>query len=271
MSSTNNATLPSSSSSEAQLTDTDPLFHNTFSSQNSYEHEISDLFTSLKNSTPNSNNSFTRSDLDNYSKLLQKLRQNIQLYEMNESSSSSSKQVNAQQYKQQLKYYQNRYNVLERQYLLSQHVIGGSSTSSNNNIGSDNDDEFDDDNIDLEYGGGFNISNNKNSRNTNKHFIETQRLLESSSDSLQRSLQMMDETEQLGSETLQVLGAQKSQMQETKHKLRGVQGDLKISEQLIGSMTCRNYIIMGVVGLLGVIVIVLIGLMIYGWVSKLKQ
>ncbi|KAF0982386.1 hypothetical protein FDP41_011316 [Naegleria fowleri] len=268
MSNNNNSITFPSSSSEAQLTDTDPLFHH-HSSQDSYENEISELFTSLKNSTANSNSSFTRSDLDNYSKLLQKLRQNIQLYEMNEFSSSSNKQINSQQYKQQLKYYQNRYNVLERQYLLSQHVIGGNTSS--HNVGSDNDDEFDDDNIDLEYGGGFDFSNSKNSRNTSKHFLETQRLLESSNDSLKRSLQMMDETEKLGSETLQVLGEQKSQMQQTKHKLRGVQGDLKISEQLIGSMTCRNYIIMGVVGLLGVIVIVLIGLMIYGWVSKLKQ
>ena len=211
------------------------------SSNLSYEQEINNLINSLQQYNSSSSVS-DRSELDGYYRILQKLRQNIQLFEMNETTQKHG----AQQFKQQLKYYQNRYNVLERQYLLSQHVSG---------YRSDEDDEED-----LEYGNG-----GKNS------MVETQRLLESSEDSLRRSLSLLDETEKLGGDTLGVLHEQKSQMENTKHKLRSVHSDLQISDQLIGKMTRTKYIIMAIVIFLTIIVVVLVILIIYGWVTGLKK
>jgi len=217
----------------------DPLqVNNALNHSESYDDEIQQQFASLKQY----NTINEQSELDAFGKLLQKLRQNIQLLEMDASSKNNS--TTLQQYKQQLKYYQNKYNVLEKQFLLNQHVkstrTDPSSSDQNNQYDDDSSDE------DLEYG-----------RNSNLPF-ETQRLLQSSGDSLTRSLSLMNDIESTGAESLGVLKSQREQMERTKHKLRDVHGELRIGDQLIQKMTCRNYIIIAIVALLLLIVVVLI-------------
>ncbi|EFC44867.1 predicted protein [Naegleria gruberi] len=211
-----------------------------------YETEIQEQFNSLQNYQVNND----RTSLDGYQKLLQKLRQNIQLYELSSSSTSQT-----QQYKQQLKYYQNRYNVMERQFLLNQHVISSNNEPISNQSLSDDEDE------DLEYGRSSN----------NNALFETERLLRSSDQSLNRSMQLMHEIESSGTESLGMLKSQREQMENTKHKLRGVQGDLVINDRLLNNMTRRKYYMVGGIALMIIIIIVLFALITYGWVNRITN
>jgi vesicle transport through interaction with t-SNAREs protein 1 len=70
--------------------------------------------------------------------------------------------------------------------------------------------------------------------------IETKRLLDSGSESIERSLRMVNDIENQGGDILAELGEQREQIKNSRQKLTDVDGDIRTSRNILSRMEWRN-------------------------------
>ncbi|KAL9655071.1 hypothetical protein ABK040_008853 [Willaertia magna] len=202
---------------------------------NEYEENIKQLISTLQNYFKQNN--VNKNTLEKYFKLINKLKNVIHLLEIN----VKNNQLNY--YKKKYKYFLNKYYKYEKYILLQKEIP---------NIDSDSDLEDNNNTIDDE---------DEDIPNENQPFLQAAK---SANESLNRSLQLMNESEMIGVESLKELKYQKEKIERSNQKLRNVTNvDLKISDQLLNKMIMRKYILIAIISLLCIIVTVLLVLVIY--------
>lgn len=102
-----------------------------------------------------------------------------------------------------------------------------------------------------------------------KALIKNQKVLENSSQSIQRSVEVLNETEEIGIELMGNLSTQKEKMKGQKKKLERIEGTLSITNRILNNLAFHETKLKLIIITLIVLIMIMLGITGYFYVAKL--